>query len=113
MSQLSNLDSYNITYSFALYGAVMGIAILSLVGVIFIKCFNMISCRYMLHLLCLLSFLLAILLFLLAAALSSSMAGVWYSCTYFSTTFTDPASFTTMVNNLVGTEYGSLATYFS
>ena len=99
---MKNIDSYNVTYSFALYGTVMGLSLLALLGVIFVKCFNMIQCRYLLHIICILCFFLGIILFALATFLSVSMASTYYACIYFSNTFTDPNSFTDMINNIVG-----------
>ena len=89
-SKLSDNDSYNKNYSFALYGTTMALALLSLIGVIFIKCFNLIVCRYFLWLVCFVSFFVAVILFLLAILLSISMSISYYSCNYFSNTFTSP-----------------------
>lgn len=91
----------------------MGVAVLTLVAIIFLKCFNMIGCRFLLYFLCLACFILCIILFLFAIALSTSMSGIYYSCLYFENSFSTPAGFSNMVNNVVGSQYSSLGTYFS
>jgi hypothetical protein len=113
MSLLHSTDSYNSTYSLALYGTTMGVAFLTLIGIIFTKCFNMIGCRYFLYFLCLCCFFLGIILFVFAIALSASMSTMYYSCLYFQNSFTTPTGFTNMVNNVVGSQYASVTTYFS
>ena len=113
MNFLANVDKYNVTYSFALYGTVLGLSVLSLLGIIFVKCFNMIQCRYLLYTICLICFFVCLLLFFLSITLSVAMASAWYSCTYLSTSFTTPTGFTSLIDNVVGSQYGDLSTYFS
>ena len=113
ISLLEKADSYNITYSFALYGTVMGMSLISLIAIILIKCFNMITCRYLLYFICILSFFISAFLFLFAIALSVGMSTTYYSCVYLADTFTSPSSFTNMVNNIIGTQHSSISTYFS
>lgn len=113
MSLLSNIDSYNVKYSFALYGSIMGIGIMVIIGIILVKSFNCISCRYCLYFLCFASFLLAAIMLLFATVLAAGMSSTYYSCVYLSDTFSNPNRFTHMVTTLVGPQYSDISTYFS
>jgi hypothetical protein len=112
MAMLANVDSYNSKYSFALYGTVMGMGVMVLVGVILVKCFDAISCRHCLWLLCFISFFLALLLLVFAVGLAVAMTTTYYTCIYLSDAFTSPTTFTSVMNTLVGSS-GDVSTYFS
>ena len=112
MTQLNYIDTINKKYSFALYGTVMGVGILVLIGIILVKCFDAISCRHCLWLLCFVCFFLALVLLIFASALATTMATTYYSCVYLGDAFTDPTSFTNVVGALVG-QGGDVSTYFS
>lgn len=105
MSLLSNIDSYNVKYSFALYGSIMGIGLMVIIGIILVKSFNCISCRYCLYFLCFASFFLAAVMLTFATILAAGMSTTYYTCVYLSDTFTNPTSFTHMITTLVGPQY--------
>ena len=113
MDLLYTVDSYNVQYSMALYGVTLGLAIFAIIGVILVKSCKAIGCRHFLYLICILSFLLGLVLFLFAIVLAASMSVSYYSCTYLSTTFTNPVSFTNTISNIFGAQNANLSTYFS
>ncbi len=91
----------------------MALGILTIIGIIFVKCFNIISCRHFIYLLCMVSFFVAIILFALAILLAIGMSTSYYSCVYLGNTFTNPNSFRNTINNLIGSSSSSLPDYFS
>jgi hypothetical protein len=113
MDLLSKVDSYNLQYSMVLYGVTLGLAILAIIGVILVKSCKAIGCRHFLYFICILSLLVAIVLFIFAIVLATIMSVSYYSCTYTSTTFTNPASFTNTITNIFGAQNANLSTYFS
>ena len=88
-------------------------ATLTLVGVVFLKCFKWLSCRHFLYFICIISVVLCIVLFLVATLLAFSTTGVFYSCKYLGDTFTNPTSFQSTVTNLFGGSYSNITAYFS
>jgi len=110
---MGTLDQYNTQYSIIFYGIVVGIAALSILGIIFTKCFSMISCRYCIYLVCFIAFFMGIVMFLLALILSLLMPSVYYTCDYFSTAFDSPTKFGDMMKTIGGDDYNNIIAYFS
>lgn len=110
---LSNLDSYNLNYSIIFYGVILGQALLILIIIIFMKCFKMLSCRYLIYFICFIMFFFCLLLFIYAIVLAIIMPSLYYTCQYFQNTFTSPTAFTSMILTLQGASYTNLANQFS
>lgn len=113
MDMLTNLDNMINKYSMLLYAVTMAMAVLTLIGVILVKSCKAIGCRHFLYLVCLSSCLIGIILFAFAIFLAAAMSISFYSCSYTSTTFTNPLSFTNTITNVFGSQYSNLPTYFS
>jgi len=113
MDMLTNLDSYLSKYSMLLYAVTMGLGTLTLIGIILVKSCKAIGCRHFLYFVCLISFFIGIILFAFSIFLAAAMSVSYYSCSYTSTTFTSPASFTSTITNIFGSQYSNLPTYFS
>lgn len=80
LSLLANIDTYNINYSITFYGIILGLALLILIAIIFMKCFGMLSCRYFIYFICLFMFFLCALLFLYSIILAILMPSLYYTC---------------------------------
>lgn len=113
MDLLTIVDSYNVKYSMALYAVTLGLGIFAIIGVILVKSCKAIGCRHFLYLICIISFFIGIVLFVFAIILAAAMSVSYYSCTYTTTTFTNPVSFTNTISNIFGAQNANLSTYFS
>jgi hypothetical protein len=114
LNLLNNIDSYNLQYSIPLYGLVLALGALTLIGVILVKCLNAICCRHFLYLVCIFCFLVGLLLFILTIVLAGGMVTSYYSCAYLAGgTFTSPTAFTNTITNLAGSQYSNLPASFS
>lgn len=94
MNFTNTLDSYIQQYSLALYGSILGCAIAVILGVVFMKCLNVLCCRHLLYSVCFLLFFLCVALFFYAIVLSMLMTSMHYTCAYVEETFTSPTKFT-------------------
>lgn len=110
---MTTIDSYNLQYSRLLYGITLGLACFTLVCIVIMKCFNAICCRHFLYLNCIAIFIITAILFTFTIILSIAMTTTYYTCSYISTTFTNPITFTNTVNNLLGSQYSNIPNYFS
>ena len=113
LNTLSTIDTLISTYSMLLYGITLGLALLTLIGIILVKSCKAIGCRHFLYLICFASFFIGVVLFAFAVLLASLMSFNYYTCSYTSTSFTNPLSFTNSIVNIFGTKYSSLPSYFS
>jgi hypothetical protein len=113
LTLLSAIDSMNTSYSIPFYGIILGQALLILLGMIFMKCLNMLACRYFIYFICLIMFFFCLLLFIYAIILAILMPSLFYTCSYFQNTFTTPTGFTNMILTLQGNSYSDLANQFS
>lgn len=110
---LKSIDSWNINYSVPFYGAVLGMACLIIIAIIFLKCLDMLGCRYLIYFVSLILFFFCLLLFVYAVVLAILMPSLFYTCSYFQDTFTSPASFTSTILTLLGSGQTTLANKFA
>jgi hypothetical protein len=80
LSLFASIDSYNINYSILFYGVILGLALLILISIVFMKCFNMLSCRHFIYFICFIMFFLCILLFFYSIILAIIMPTLFYTC---------------------------------
>jgi tetrahydromethanopterin S-methyltransferase subunit G len=113
LSLLASIDSFNIRYAIIFYGVILGMALLILIIIIFMKCFRMTSCRHAIYLICFIMFFFCLLLFICTIILSILMPTLYYTCQYFQNTFTSPTAFTNMIVTLQGASYTNLANQFA
>lgn len=113
LSLLKNIDSWNINYSIPFYGVVLGMACLIIIAIIFLKCLNMLGCRYLIYFVSLILFFFCLLLFVYAVVLALLMPSLFYTCSYFQDTFTSPTSFTSTIITLLGSGQTTLANKFA
>lgn len=113
MGLTHSLDSYIQQYSIALYGSILGCAVAAILGVVFMKCLNVLCCRHLLYFVCFLLFFLCAALFLYAIVLSVLMTSMHYTCAYVEDTFTSPSKFTQTFTDIYGSKYSQLTTTFS
>lgn len=113
LSLLANIDSYNISYSIVFYGVILGLSVLILLAIIFMKCFNMLTCRYFIYLICFFMFCFCLLLFAYAIILAIMTPTLYYTCQYFQNAFTSPTAFTSMITTLQGSSFTNLANQFA
>jgi hypothetical protein len=83
LSLLSSIDNANNAYSVLFYGIILGLALLILLAIVFLKCLNAIQCRYFIYFLCLIMACFCIILFLYAIILALIMPTLFYTCSYF------------------------------
>lgn len=102
LSLLSNIDTQITTYSIILYGVILGLALLTLLAIVFLKCLNAIKCRYFIYIICFLLVFLCMILFIYAIILAIMMPTLFYTCSYFENTFTSPTDFTNSILTLQG-----------
>jgi uncharacterized membrane protein len=113
LNLFTKIDSYNTQYSMALYGTFLGLSILIILGVIFVKCLNLIGCRYCLYFCCLASFFACLAAFAFAIVLSIIMPSLFYTCSYFSSAFNNPNQFSSTITTIGGSNYQNISSYFS
>lgn len=113
MDLTHTLDSYIQQYSLALYGSILACAITVILGVVFMKCLNVLCCRHLLYFVCFLLFFLCAALFVYAIVLSMLMTSMHYTCAYVEETFTSPTKFTQTISDIYGSKYSQLTTTFS
>jgi hypothetical protein len=83
LNLLASIDSYNLSYSVIFYGIILGQALIIVIILIFMKCFNLVSCRYFIYFICFIMFFFCVLLFLYSIILASLMPALFYTCQYF------------------------------
>ena len=113
LNLLKNIDSWNINYSIPFYGVILGMACLIIIAIIFLKCLNMLGCRYLIYFVSLILFFFCLLLFVYAVVLAILMPSLFYTCSYFQDTFTSPTSFTSTIITLLGSGQTTLANKFA
>lgn len=97
----------------ALYGTALGLGLLVIIGVIFVKCFGKIGCRHFLYIVCLLTFFLTIVAFIFAIVLSLLMPSLYYTCSYLQPAFTSPTAFASTLKTLGGGSFIEISNSFS
>ena len=113
MSLLANIDSFTSSYELALYGVILGVSLMVLLGIIFVKCMGMMRCRYFLYALCVVALFLCLFTFLLTVILGLLTPSLYYTCDYFEGKFDSPSAFTSMMTTLQGSEYDTLVNNFA
>ena len=104
-STLDSIDSYTSEYQLILYGVILGMGLMVLTGVVFIKCFNVNKCRYFLCAVCVVLLFLCVFMFMLTVVLAILTPSLYYTCNYFDGKFESPSAFESMMTTLKGTEY--------
>ena len=112
-SLLANIDSFTSSYEIILYGVILGISMLILAGIVFVKCLGCIKCRYFLYVLCVITLFLCLITFLLTVVLALLTPSLYYTCDYFQGRFDSPSTFTSMMNTLQGSDYDTLVNNFA
>jgi hypothetical protein len=97
----------------AIYGTFLGLSILIIIGIIFVKCLNLIGCRYCLYFCCLVCFFACLIAFAFAIVLSLIMPSLFYTCSYFSSAFNNPTQFSSTITTIGGSNYQNISSYFS
>jgi len=95
------------------YGLIMGVSVLVLFGVMFLKCFGFIKFRFCLYFLCLIIFLICLVTYLLSIIFSVTLPTLFYTCEYFKSTFSTPTKWTSTIIDLKGTSNTELANHFA
>ena len=106
-------DSYIQQYSLVIYGLILGCSIAVILGVVFIKCLNILCCRHTLYFVCILMFFICAALFIYAIVLSMLMASMHYTCAYIEETLTSPTKFTQTITDVYGSKYSQFTNTFS
>ena len=109
----SSIDSYFDQYAIAFYGCVLGLSLLVVIGIVLIKCFKVLCCRFLMYFACFFLFFVCLVGLVLSSALSLSLPIMYYSCDYITTSFESGDNFKAMVEQVGGSEYEDFGNYFS
>jgi hypothetical protein len=92
-STLNEFNPYIKTAFLGFFGAVLGLAVIALLGVIIMACFNKVGCRYLMYFSCVLMTVITILGSLLSFILSFLMPILFLACTVINTGIDTSSSF--------------------
>lgn len=106
-------DTYSKQYSLALYGGILGLSIAVILGIVFLKCLNVMCCRHLIYLVCIIFFFICLILFIYTIVLSIVMTSVHYSCTYLDDSFTSPTKFIQTITDTYEQKHVKFKTVFS
>ena len=113
LTMTSTIDSYFDQYAIVFYGCTLGFCILVFTGIVLIKCFKIVCCRFLLYFACFFLFFLCLVGLVLSSALSLSLPVLYYSCDYLNTSFSSGDNFKAMVDQIGGSDYEDFGSYFS
>ena len=99
------IDNYFDQYAVVFYGCVLGFSVLTICGLVLIKCFKNVGCRHLLYFSCFFMFFLCLVGLIFSSALSLIIPIFYYSCDYLNASLASAESFKGMVNRIGGSQY--------